>query len=195
MLGHFHDSLDAVDGHMHFVGDFFWGGFVAEFLEELFLDLHDFVEGFDHVDGDTDGAGLIGDGAGDGLADPPGGVGREFVAAAVFEFFDGFHEAHVTFLDEVEEGEAAVGVFFGDADDEAEVSFDHFGFSGMGVAHGFAGGADDADEFLWVDSVEVCEFFEFGFEVFDVDGFGAFGDTFFCEMDLVEVFFDFLDVG
>ena len=38
--------------------------------------------------GNADGAGLVGDGAGDGLANPPGGVGGEFVAALVFEFFD-----------------------------------------------------------------------------------------------------------
>lgn len=31
-------------------------------------------------------------------------------------------------MDEVEEGEASVEVFFGDGDNEAEVGFDHFGF-------------------------------------------------------------------
>ena len=41
---------------------------------------------------------MISDRAGDCLANPPCRVGREFVAAAVFEFFNRFHEAHVTFL-------------------------------------------------------------------------------------------------
>jgi hypothetical protein len=43
------------------------------------------VDRLDHVHGDANGAGLVGDGAGDGLADPPRSVGRELVAALVLE--------------------------------------------------------------------------------------------------------------
>ncbi len=77
---------------------------------------------------DADGAGLVGNGAGDCLPDPPGGIGGEFVSSAVFKFFDRFHQAHVPFLNEVEEGESAVGVFFGNTDDETQVGLNHFGF-------------------------------------------------------------------
>jgi hypothetical protein len=91
------------------------------------------VDGLDHVHRDADGAGLVGDGAGDGLANPPGGVGGEFVAAAVFEFVDGLHQADVAFLDQVEELQAAVGVFFGDGDDEAEVGLDELALGLLGV--------------------------------------------------------------
>ena len=73
-------------------------------MEELLLHLHDLVESLDHVHRDTDGAGLISDGASDRLANPPCGIGGEFVAAAVFEFLNRFHEAHVAFLNQVEEG-------------------------------------------------------------------------------------------
>ena len=82
---------------------------------------------------DADGAGLVGDGAGDGLTDPPGGVGGEFVAAAVLELVDGLHEADVALLDEVEELQAAVGVLLGDGDDEAEVGFDELALGLLGV--------------------------------------------------------------
>ena len=128
LLRHFDDGADAVDGQLHFVGDFLRCGFAAEILQQPFLGAHEFVDRFDHVHRDADGAGLVGNGAGDGLADPPGGVGGKFIAAAVLEFFDGFHQAHVAFLDEIKEGQAAVGVFFGDGNDEAKVGFDHFGF-------------------------------------------------------------------
>ena len=94
---------------------------------KLLLHAHQLVDGLDHVHRDADGARLVGDGAGDGLADPPGGVGGKLVAAAVFEFLDRLHQAHVAFLDQVEEGEAAVGVFLGDGNDEAQVGLDHFG--------------------------------------------------------------------
>jgi hypothetical protein len=88
---------------------------------------HQLVDRLDHVHRDADGAGLVGDGAGDGLADPPGGVGAELVAAAVLELLDRLHQAHVALLDQVEEGEAAVGVFLGDGDHEAQVGLDHLG--------------------------------------------------------------------
>src|SRR5262249_58405084 len=44
---------------------------------------------------------LIGDGAGDGLADPPGRVGAELVAAAILVLVHGPHQACVPFLDQV----------------------------------------------------------------------------------------------
>jgi len=85
------------------------------------LDAQQFVDLVAHVDGDADGASLVGDGARHGLADPPRGVGGEFVAAAVVEFLGGADQADVAFLDQVEERDAASHVFFGDGDDEARV--------------------------------------------------------------------------
>jgi hypothetical protein len=85
------------------------------------------------VDRDADGAGLVGDAAGDRLADPPGGVGGEFVAALVFKFIDRFHQPHVAFLDEVKEGHASVGVFLGDGNNESEIGFNHFLFGAVGI--------------------------------------------------------------
>ena len=61
----------------------------------------------------------------DRLPDPPGGVGRELVAAAVLELVDRLHQADVAFLDQVEELQAAVGVFLGDRDHEAQVRLHH----------------------------------------------------------------------
>ncbi len=63
--------------------------------------------------------------AGDRLTNPPRRIGREFIAAAVFELIDRLHQADVAFLDEVEELQAAVGVFLGDGDHEAQIRLDH----------------------------------------------------------------------
>ena len=68
---------------------------------------------------------LVGDRAGDGLADPPGRVGRELVAAAVVELLDGADQAERALLDQVEEREAAAEVALRDRDDEAQVGLDH----------------------------------------------------------------------
>ena len=60
---------------------------------QLAGDADDLVDGLHHVDGDADGAGLVGDGPGDGLADPPGGIGGELIALGVVELLHGFDEA------------------------------------------------------------------------------------------------------
>jgi hypothetical protein len=66
--------------------------------------------------GDADRPRLVGDGARDGLTNPPVGIGREPVALVVVELLDRADQAHVAFLDEVEEGHAAAEVLLGDRD-------------------------------------------------------------------------------
>ena len=73
------------------------------------------VHALDHVHRDADGAGLVGDRAGDGLADPPRGVRRELEALGVVELLDRPHQAEVALLDQVEEQHAAPDVALGDA--------------------------------------------------------------------------------
>ena len=104
-----------------------------ELLDEGALRPGELVDRLDHVDRDADRPGLVGDGAGDRLADPPGGVGRELVAAAVLELLDRLHEADVPLLDQVEELEAAVRVLLGDGDDEAEVRDDELLLGPVGL--------------------------------------------------------------
>src|ERR1700730_8001920 len=81
---------------------------------------------------DTDGAGLIGDGAGDSLADPPSGVRGELVAPAVIEFVDRLHESDIAFLNEIEELKAAVRVALGDGDHQAEIGLYELLFGDVG---------------------------------------------------------------
>ena len=81
---------------------------------------------------DADGACLVGNRTGDGLAYPPGGVGGEFVAAPIFEFIHRFHQADIAFLNQIEELQAAVGVFFGDGNHQAQVGLNHFSLGGGG---------------------------------------------------------------
>ena len=97
---------------------------IRDSLQQLALDAHELVDGLHHVHGDADGAGLIGDGARDGLADPPGGVRRELEALRVVELLDGADEAEVALLDKVEEQHAASYVALGDGHDETQVRLD-----------------------------------------------------------------------
>src|SRR5208337_3325642 len=101
-------------------------GLAAEFLHQLAAGAHQFVDGLDHVHGNTDGARLIGNSAGDGLADPPGRIGRKLVAAAPLELVHGLHQADIAFLNEVQKLQPAIGVFLGDGNNESQVRFNQF---------------------------------------------------------------------
>ena len=69
LLGDFQDLPYLVHRHVHLLGDFLRGRVVAQLLEELAGDPDDLVDGLHHMDRDTDGPGLVCDGAGNGLAD------------------------------------------------------------------------------------------------------------------------------
>ena len=107
-----------------------------------------------------DGTGLVRDGAGNGLANPPGGVGGELVATAVFELIHGLHQADVAFLNQVQELQATVGIFLGDGNHQSQVGLDHFFLGAAGL--GFADGHPTVD-FLDVDYVQI----HFGLYVLD----------------------------
>ena len=72
---------------------------------------------------EAEGAALVGDGPGDGLAYPPGGVGRELEAPVRLELLRRLHQTEVAFLDQIEEGQAPPGIPLCHRDDEAEVRF------------------------------------------------------------------------
>src|SRR5690606_15181014 len=134
LLGDLQHLADLVLGHFHTLAKLFGRGLAAHFLEHLPGDAVELVDRLDHVHRNPDGAGLVGDRAGDGLPDPPGGIGRELVAAAVFELVHRLRPADVAFLDQVEELQAAVGVLLGNRDHQAQVGLDHFllGATGAG---------------------------------------------------------------
>ena len=79
------------------------------------------VDRFDHVNRHPDGAGLIGDGPGDGLADPPGGVGGELEALGVIELLHRPHQAEVALLHQVENGNAPPDVAFCDRHHQPQI--------------------------------------------------------------------------
>jgi hypothetical protein len=96
--------------------------FAAELLNKRAVDRPHFAHRIDHMHRHANRAALIGDRSRDRLANPPRGVGAELVAAGVFEFIDGPHQAGVALLDQIEERQAAVAVFLGDTDDQPQVT-------------------------------------------------------------------------
>jgi len=150
-LGGALDRVDLLRIDAGDVGDLLGGGLAAELGDQLALGAADLVQLLDHVHGDADGAGLVGQRAGDGLADPPRRVGGELEALAVVELLRGAHESERALLDQVEEGKALIAVVLGDRHDEAQVGLDHLllgvevsALDGLGEGD-FLGGGEQAD--------------------------------------------------
>ena len=95
----------------------------SQFLQQLPGYADQLVDGFHHMDRYPDRPGLVGNGPGNRLADPPGGVGTEFKAFIIIELFNGFDQAEVPFLDQVQEQHAAAHIPFGNAYHQTQVRF------------------------------------------------------------------------
>ncbi len=66
----------------------------------------------------TDRSGLVCDGSGDGLTDPPCGIGRKLESLAVVKLLNCLDQAQVAFLDQVKEEHASADISFGNTDDQ-----------------------------------------------------------------------------
>ena len=110
---------------MEFIGEFDIGGLAAEFGSEGGADATEALDLVDKMNRKTDGFTLVGEGSADGLFDPPAGVGAEADIPLGIEAVDRFHQAEISFGDEVENRKATVFVVGGKFDHEAEVGLDH----------------------------------------------------------------------
>ena len=131
---------DLVLGHLDLGGELGERGRAAELELQARPGLLEPGERVAGVDREPDGATGVGDAAGDGLADPPGGVGGELEALAPVELLDRVHQAEVALLDEVEERQARRLVLLGDRDDQPQVRL-HEGPLGVVAVPGACGAA------------------------------------------------------
>ena len=127
-----HRSLSGALDRLHLIGldpgdlrDLLGGRLAAQFGDQLALGATDLVELLDDVHGDADRPGLVRQRAGDGLADPPGGIGGELEALPVVELLRGADQAERALLDQVQERQPLVAVVLGDGDDESQVRLHH----------------------------------------------------------------------
>ena len=116
-------------------------------MQELAARAHKLVDRFDHVHGNTYRTCLVSNRTGDCLPDPPCRVGAEFITSAIFKFINRLHQADIAFLNEVKKLQTAVGVFFGDGNNEAQIGFNHFLFGDTRFAFALLYHVYDAAEF------------------------------------------------
>src|SRR5450631_347716 len=133
LLRNLQDFPDFCHRNVHPLGDFFRRRLASQFLHQLPRCADQLIDGFDHVHRDTNRTRLIGDGSGNCLPDPPRGIRRELIAAAVFELVYRLHQADVAFLNQVEELQAAIGVLLRNRDHQAQIGFDQLALGVLGI--------------------------------------------------------------
>ena len=74
LLGNFHDLSDLVFRNFHFLSQYAGIWLKTKFLQVLTTDAVHFVDGLNHVNWNSNGSGLVCNGASDCLPDPPCGV-------------------------------------------------------------------------------------------------------------------------
>ena len=88
------------------------------------------VEQVTGVDREAHGATRVGHATGDGLADPPGGVGRELETLAPVELLHRVDQPQVALLDQIEQWQLRGLILLGDGDHQAQVGRDE-GLGGL----------------------------------------------------------------
>ena len=69
----------------------------------------------------ADRAGLVGNGAGDSLANPPGRVGGELEALAVVKLLHRLDQAQIPLLNQIQEQHPAAHIMLGDGHHQAQI--------------------------------------------------------------------------
>ena len=70
---------------------------------------------------DTDRPGLIRDRPGDGLTDPPGRIGRKFIALTVIELLHGLDQTQIAFLDQIQKEHSTAHIPLCDTDNKTQI--------------------------------------------------------------------------
>ena len=109
-MGDLQNFADFFGWHIHLGTDFFRSWFAAKILKQLTLNPNQFINGFNHMNRNSNRPGLVSNRAGDRLPNPPGGVGGELEAFAVIKLLDRLHQAHVTFLNQIQKLHATTNV-------------------------------------------------------------------------------------
>ena len=125
------DARRLLDRQPRQLGQFLDRGIAAMLLEKRLGHMPELGHRVDHVHRHADRAALVGDRAGDGLPDPPGGIRGKLEAPGMLKLVDRPHEAGVTLLNQVEKRQPAIAVALGDRDHQPQIARRQFSLGGV----------------------------------------------------------------
>ena len=121
----------ALEREAGLLGDLGQQRLAVELLGEDAARAHHAAHLLGDVDGQADRPALVGERAGDRLANPPGRVRRKLEAELVVELLDRADQAEVALLDQVEQRHAGLRVVARDRHHEPEVRLDQLALGGL----------------------------------------------------------------
>ena len=101
LLGHLHDFRYPLHRQVQPGRNLLRGWLPAQLLQKLAGGAHQAVDGFHHMDRNPYGPGLVRNSPGNGLADPPCGIGAELIPLGIIKFLHCLNKPQVSFLDQV----------------------------------------------------------------------------------------------
>ena len=111
---------------MQILRDLLHGRLPSEFLHQFPVAAGDLVDDLDHMHRHTNRACLVGDGTGNGLADPPCGIGGKLVSLGIVKLVHSTDQARVAFLDQIQNVQAAAGILLRNGDHQPEICLGKF---------------------------------------------------------------------
>ena len=114
---------DFLNRQPQLLGDFLHSGFTTQLLHQLAVAASGLVDNLHHMHGNPDGSRLVGNGAGDGLPNPPGCVSREFVALGPVELVNGTNQTGVALLNQIQDVQTPSGILLCNGHHQPEVCF------------------------------------------------------------------------
>src|SRR6476646_7207116 len=105
---------------LHSFGNLFGAWLAAEFDNQFASHFLNLIDHFNHVNRHADSPRLIGNRAGDRLANPPRRVGRKLITATPVKLLDALHQTQVSLLNQIEKLQTAILIFLGDRDDQPQ---------------------------------------------------------------------------
>src|SRR5712692_585129 len=100
-LGKPDDLSHPLRGDPHLLAELFLAWLAPKLLEQAPRYPPQLVDHLNHVHGDADRSRLVSEGTGDGLPDPPVGVGGELEPLVIVELLDRTDQAYVALLDQI----------------------------------------------------------------------------------------------
>ncbi len=123
LLCNSHDFANLIDRHIKLCTDLFCGRFPAIRMQKLTGNFFHFINCLDHMNWNPNGTRLIGNGAGNGLTNPPCSISGKFKAFCVIEFFNCFNQAQIPFLNQIKELHSTTQISLCDTDNQTKVCF------------------------------------------------------------------------
>src|SRR5437764_8492077 len=124
LLTHLQELPYLLGRQTHLLGQFCLGRLPSQVLLQARPQARESREGIAQVHREPDGAPLVGDGAGDGLADPPEGMRAELESPRSVKFLDGAQQTQVALLNKVFQWQALSLIAFGNAHHQLQVGLD-----------------------------------------------------------------------